>query len=113
MAKKTEIEILKEIIRDYEEKFEYNEKVILEKITEKSIYLNQVKEEVDAYRRAKKTIDDHNKLIDKILSMRDNLLDIAQEKFPSLYKEFARDVYDDPMEILRFINAFVKEITGD
>lgn len=111
MKEKNTIEELKKKNKELEDMLEYDKKIILEKITEKSIYLDQVKAEVDAYRKSQKTIDNHNKILDKINQMRDTFLDIAQEKYPKLYLEFAREIYDDnPLDVLRFINAVVKEI---
>lgn len=108
-----EIENLKKTIKEQKELLEYDKKIILEKILENSSYLESVKEEVDIYRKSKETIDKHSKLLDKINSMRDMFLDIAETKYPELYDEFVKDIYDDPYDVLVFITAFVKEIAKE
>jgi cell fate (sporulation/competence/biofilm development) regulator YlbF (YheA/YmcA/DUF963 family) len=114
MIKEDEITALRKENKELKEMLEYSNNTILKKIVDKSDFYDSIKEELDNYHKAKKTIDEHNKLLDKIYTMRDNTLDIAQEKYPKLYKEFVRDVYDDnPLDVLRFINALIKEVLGE
>jgi hypothetical protein len=111
MTKDEEIKNLKRENEELKKSIEYYKTTILEKITEKSYYLESVKEDIDIYRKCKNHIDDYSKILDKIYAMRDTTIDIAQEKYPKLYKEFIRDVYDDnPLDVLRFINALIKEV---
>ena len=106
-----EIAFLKKTNEELKKLLEYDKEVIEKKLIDKSRYLDQVKEEVDAYRKYKKTIDQHNDLIDKILSIRDIMLDITQERYPSLYKDFIQDIYDEnPYEVLVFLRAFIREM---
>lgn len=89
---------------------ESSNKLIKNQIIEKSVYLDSVKKEVDEYRRIKDNVKDLSKIVDKIVSMREDFLDIAKEKYPKVYEEFIKDVYDSPYETLVFLNVLIKEI---
>ena len=116
MAKviKTDLELANDRIKELKGLLEYNEEIILKKILDKSDFYESVKAEVDSYRKYQKNIDKFTKIVDKIYSIRDELLDIAEVEMPQLYEDFVKDVYDeDPYESLVFIRAFVREITKE
>ena len=109
--KNLELEALREHNVELHKLIEYDKEVILKKILDKSAYLEQVKDEVEAYRRSQKSIDEHLKIVDKLNDMRDILLDFCEVEYPQLYSDFVQDVYtDNPMEILIFIRAFIRQV---
>ena len=106
-----ELEVAKKRIEELKELIKYDHEVILNKILENSVYLESVKEEVNAYRIYKQNIDNFAKIADKINSIRDELLDFTEVNFPQLYDDFVKDVYDeDVYESLIFIRAVFREI---